>query len=142
MPQTHLGRETGELSLIGQIQQLLFGAIDVVFRAAYRHLVALALRAGELDGDAPAVLHDGVDELAARADQRVVELGGDGDLLRHDVFEFVLDLADFFARFLDVLFLAADRYDVVLVALVGEVDARARFLANFADVAAALAWKE
>ena len=46
------------------------------------HLIRARVGLRELDGDPSALRHDALDELAAGPDNRVVDLGRDGDILR------------------------------------------------------------
>ena len=72
------------------------------------YLVGLGLWGRKLDGDSAAIVHDGLDELPTRADHRVVDLGRNGDLSRHNVGHLFLDLLDSLDGLLHVLLLPRD----------------------------------
>lgn len=133
---TYLCGVTGQLPFIGQVEELLLGAVNIVFRSPDGDLIALAVRAGEFYGDATTVFHNGVDQLSFSTDEGVVEFGRDRDLLADDILELVLDLADLLPGFLHVFPLARDGDDVVLVTLGGKIDFRVGFLSNLANIGA------
>ena len=58
------------------------------------YLVGLGLWRRKFDGDSAAIVHDGLDEFPTRADHRVVDLGWDGDVSRHNVGHLFLNLLD------------------------------------------------
>lgn len=66
--------------LLRQVQELFPGLLHVRGRAPDDHGVTSRTLHGEVDVDPTALLHDGADEAALGADERVVQLGRDGDL--------------------------------------------------------------
>ena len=66
--------------LLSQLQQLFLGLLHLASGPSDGDLVRPGPLGGEMDVDATAILHDGAHKAALRADQRVVQLGRDGDL--------------------------------------------------------------
>lgn len=118
----YLRSVTSELPFIGQVEELLLGAVDVILRPPDDDLVALAIRAGEFYGNTSTIFHNGVDQLPFSTDKGIVKFGGDGDLFTDDILELVLDLADLLPCLLYVFPLSRDGDDVILIALGGKVN--------------------
>lgn len=131
---TYLICEIGKLSFAGQLEQLLLGPVDVLFRAANSHLIAPAIGAREFDGHAAAVFHDGMDQFALSTDKRIVELRVDGDFLADDIRQLVLDAFDLFARPFDVLGLAGDGDAIAFVAFGRQIDFGVGVLSDFTNI--------
>lgn len=81
----HINPSVSTHLLLGQLQQLFLGLLHLTGRPSDGHLVRAGAFRGEVDVDAAAVLHDGAHQAAFGADQRVVQLGRDGDLRLLDV---------------------------------------------------------
>lgn len=134
---TYLCSIASKLSFIGQVEELLFGAVNVVLGSSDGDFIALAVCTGEFYGNTTTVFHNGVDKLPFSADKGIVELGRNRDLFTDDVLEFVLDLANLLSGFLYVFSLPGDGDDVVLVTLGRKIDFRVRFLADFTYIGTA-----
>lgn len=76
---THIVHPPTDL-LFSQLQQLFLRLLHLPSGSSDGHLVRAGALGGEMDVDAAAVFHDGAHEAAFGADQRVVQLGRDGDL--------------------------------------------------------------
>lgn len=71
--------------LFSQLQQLFLGLLHLTSGPSDGDLVGAGALGGEMDVDAAAVIHDGAHEATLGADQRVVQLGGNGDLCLFNV---------------------------------------------------------
>ena len=88
--------------LVGQLEEVLLGLLNVLAVAANRDL-GRDLLLGEVDGHAAALLDNVLQHLALGADNGVVELGVDVNGVRDNVGLLGLDLEDAVAGCLAVL---------------------------------------
>ena len=97
------------------------------------YLVRSGFGFGELDVDASAVVHDGLDDLASGSDNGVVDLGWDLDLNADHIGLFSLDLLDFIPGFLHIGLLASDGDHVRVRATLWQVNLGAEKMAHIAN---------